>query len=97
MFCNGLNADERAVVLGQLCPEAWGLVLDPVPEHVLPPRVPRTYIVLRRDHALPVWYQRRQTRNLAGCAVIDLDASHEAFIAQPRAMAAILNQIAGAP
>jgi pimeloyl-ACP methyl ester carboxylesterase len=96
MLCNGLDAGQRALVLDHLCPEAWSLMANPVPAYDLPAEVGRTYVVLRRDHAFPVWYQRRQARTL-NCATVDLDASHEAFVARPQALAAILNGIADEP
>lgn len=94
MFGNGLTADQLTALLDQLCPEPWNLLLEPVPKYALPSTLPRTYVVLGRDHALPVWFQRRQIRNLEPCARVDLDASHEAFIACPEGLAAILNPIA---
>jgi pimeloyl-ACP methyl ester carboxylesterase len=96
MFGNGLTANQRSAVLDQLCPEPWNLILEPVPDYQLPAALPRTYVVLRRDHALPVSFQRRQIRNLEPCARVDLDAGHEAFIACPEALAAIMNRIAAA-
>jgi pimeloyl-ACP methyl ester carboxylesterase len=97
MFCNDMDAAQTRFVLERLCPEAPGPMSEPASLAGLRRPVPRSYVKLLRDQALVPALQDELIRNAGpGCAVIELDAGHNAMISQPRALAGILNRISRA-
>jgi pimeloyl-ACP methyl ester carboxylesterase len=59
----------------------------------LSPSIPRTYIKLLRDNALPPEWQDKAAANI-GAEVVTLDSGHMAPLTHPKELAAILNSIA---
>jgi pimeloyl-ACP methyl ester carboxylesterase len=59
----------------------------------LSPSIPRTYIKLLRDNALPPKWQDKAAANI-GAQVVTLDSGHMAPLTHPTELAAILNSIA---
>jgi len=97
MFCNDMDAAQTRFVLERLCPESVAVMNEPARSAGLRAPVPRCYVKLLRDQALPPPLQDEFIRNAGpGCAVHELDAGHNAMISRPRELAAILNRVARA-
>jgi pimeloyl-ACP methyl ester carboxylesterase len=95
MFCSDMDEAQTRFVLERLCPEAVGVMGEPVRLAGLRGPVPRSYVKLLRDKALSPEIQDASIRNAGpGCAVHELDAGHDAMISRPRELAAILNRVA---
>jgi pimeloyl-ACP methyl ester carboxylesterase len=91
MFTNGMTPQQRAFSLSVLIPDASRLALETVDRSGLPDRIPRSWVLTRRDRALPPRQQRRFIDNLGGVQeVIELDTCHNAMISRPDELAAIL-------
>ena len=90
MFCNDLDEETAAWLLGQLGPEPPGPTAEPVTVARLPSRVPSTYILLERDEALPPELQREQARTASADELVSFDAGHSAFASRPRDLAELL-------
>src|SRR3984957_5942247 len=91
MFTNGMTPQQRAFSLSVLIPDASRLSLETVDRSGLPDRIPRSWVLTRRDRALPPRQQRRFIENLGGVdEVIELDTCHNAMISMPDELAAIL-------
>ena len=96
MFCNAMDSAQTRFVLERLCPESIGVMNEPAQVAGLRLPVPRCYVKLLRDQALPPALQDEFIRNAGpGCAVHELDAGHNAMISRPRELATILNRFAG--
>ena len=59
----------------------------------LSPSIPRTYIKLLKDNALPPKWQDRAAANI-GAQVVTLDSGHMAPLTHPKELATISNKIA---
>jgi pimeloyl-ACP methyl ester carboxylesterase len=95
MFCNDMDETQARFNLERLCPEAPRPMSEPVSLAGLRRPLPRSYVKLLRDQALPPALQDEFIRNAGpGCQVIELDAGHNAMVSRPRELAAILNRIA---
>jgi pimeloyl-ACP methyl ester carboxylesterase len=91
MFTNGMTPQQRAFSLSVLIPDASGLAFETVDRSGLPDRIPRSWVLTRRDRSLPPRQQRRFIENLGGVQeVIELDTCHNAMISRPDELAAIL-------
>jgi pimeloyl-ACP methyl ester carboxylesterase len=91
MFTNGMTQEQRAFSLSVLIPDASRLALETVDRSSLPDRIPRSWVLTRRDRSLPPRQQRRFIENLGGVEeVIELDTCHNAMISMPNELAAIL-------
>jgi pimeloyl-ACP methyl ester carboxylesterase len=91
MFTNGMTPQQRAFSLSVLIPDASRLALETVDRSGLPGRIPRSWVLTRRDRSLPPRQQRRFIDNLGGVEeVIELDTCHNAMISMPDELAAIL-------
>ncbi|MBX9396592.1 alpha/beta hydrolase [Streptomyces sp. TRM72054] len=75
-----------------LVEDAAGPLLEPVSRTGLP-AVPRTYIRLRRDRALPITAQQRQITHLGDTDITDLDCGHLAMYEQPARLASLLDHL----
>lgn len=97
MFCNDMDAAQRAFTLERLVPETQNVLSEPVSRRQLPAPdvIPRTYVKLLRDHSLRPRRQDEFIRNVGGCQVRELDSGHDAMISHPRELAAILNELRG--
>jgi pimeloyl-ACP methyl ester carboxylesterase len=91
MFTNGMTPEQRAFSLSVLIPDASRLAFETVDRSGLPDRIPRSWVLTRRDRSLPPRQQRRFIENLGGVQeVIELDTCHNAMISRPDELAAIL-------
>jgi pimeloyl-ACP methyl ester carboxylesterase len=91
MFTNGMTPQQRAFSLSVLVPDSARLAFETVDRSGLPGRIPRSWVLTRRDHSLPPPQQRRFIDNLGGVdEVIELDTCHNAMISKPDELAAIL-------
>lgn len=89
-YCRDLPPGTADHVLSHLVDDAAGPLLEPVSRAGLPP-VPRTYIRLSRDRALPLAAQQRQITHLGNADVVDLDCGHLAMYEQPARLASVLD------
>src|SRR3984885_2338012 len=91
MFTNGMTREQRGFSLSLLTPESSRRALETVDRSGLPDRIPRSWVLTRRDRSLPPRQQRRFIENLGGVEeVIELDTCHNAMIFMPDELAAIL-------
>lgn len=91
MFCNEMTPEQQSFSLGVLVPEATTIVGEPVDRSGLSDRVPRTWVLTLRDHAVPPRQQRQFIENLGGVDdVVEIDTCHNAMISKPEELAAIL-------
>jgi len=98
----GTDLDEEAMQLGldRFGGEAMRLLTDPVSRAGVPPDIPKTWIRLLRDVAVPVALQDANIGYLEASpggpvAVVDLDTGHDAMLSRPAELAVILDGIAG--
>jgi pimeloyl-ACP methyl ester carboxylesterase len=91
MFCNDMDAEQRAETLALLVPEALGVISEPVDLDGLRRSVPTTSVRLLRDASLTPDAQDRMARTAGASRVVDLDSGHMAMISRPDALAEILN------
>lgn len=95
MFCSDMDEEQARFVLSRLCPEAVGPMLEPARLAGLRRPVPRSYVKLLRDATLSGEQQDEFARNAGpDCAVVELDAGHDAMVSRPRELAAVLGEIA---
>ncbi len=91
MFTNGMTPEQRAFSLSVLIPDASGLAFQAVDRSGLPDRIPRSWVLTRRDQSLSPEQQREFIANLGRVEeVIELDTCHNAMISMPDELAAIL-------
>jgi pimeloyl-ACP methyl ester carboxylesterase len=95
MFCSDLSKKDAAQHMAQLCPEAPGILLESVSRTGLDPALPRTYVKLTKDKAIPARSQEAMARQI-GARVVSMAAGHSVMVSQPAALAAVLNQICAA-
>jgi pimeloyl-ACP methyl ester carboxylesterase len=94
MYCNGVDPETGERILRQLVPEPLGrLAFEEISRRGLPSTLPRTYVKLSSDRALPSSVQDRMIDNLGGAEVVTLDAGHEVMLSQPRALARMINEL----
>lgn len=99
MFCNDMDEAQTRVVLDHFGNEVLPVVAEPVSRREVPASIPKTWVRLLRDAALPVARQDANIANLEASPggtveVVDLDAAHDAMISRPRELAAILDLVA---
>jgi pimeloyl-ACP methyl ester carboxylesterase len=94
-ICNDLDeATTRLVLQGGKNAEPPALFFERVSRAGLPP-MPATYVKLLRDQgSLPPYRQDEMAAN-AGAPVFPLDAAHTPMLSRPRALATLLNGLAG--
>jgi pimeloyl-ACP methyl ester carboxylesterase len=91
VFCNGMKRAQRDFAVDRFYPESPCIVLDHVDRTDMPDDVPRTWILTRRDRALPVKSQRRSIDAIGGVqTIIEMDTSHMLMITEPERLAEIL-------
>lgn len=95
MFCNDLDEEATAWLMGNLGPEPAGPLAEAVRIATPPPGVGSTYVVLERDEALPPAFQRQQARTAEVDEVVSFDAGHSAFASKPQELAELLLGYAG--
>jgi pimeloyl-ACP methyl ester carboxylesterase len=91
VFCNEMTRAQRQFAIDRFYPESPSVVLDPVDRSDMPEDIPRTWILTRRDRALPVKSQRRSIEAIGGVqTLIEMDTSHILMITEPERLAEIL-------
>ena len=93
IFCNDMDPGLRRYTLDRLVPEAPGVLSAPVDLTGLRHPVPRTYVRLLRDTAIPVASQVQMISNIGGADVVDIDAGHMVMISEPEELARMLNAL----
>ncbi|OBH31542.1 alpha/beta hydrolase [Mycobacterium sp. E342] len=94
VFANAATREQRAAVMVNIVPESAALVTQPSVV-ALPESVRRSWVLTRRDRALPPAKQRSFIGNLGGVdEVVEVDAGHEAMITHPAELAHVLVQLA---
>lgn len=91
-ICSDLGAEDSAFVLQRLVPDPSGPWLHPVSRSGMPP-VPRHYVRLTRDQAVPFQLQSEMIANLGGAEEHLVNAGHSAMINRPEELALVLNGI----
>jgi pimeloyl-ACP methyl ester carboxylesterase len=94
-LCNDLTEEQTEHLLSRLIPEPGQPWLQAVSRDDMP-SVPRYYIRLEADRAIPPALQVEMINNLGGAEEISVDAGHSAMISKPQALALHLNRIAAA-
>ena len=89
------SRDITSYVLDHLVPEAWTPILEPSRLRGLERGVPASYVKLLQDAVIPPALQDEIIANLGTIDVAELDAGHDAMISRPKALAALLNELAG--
>jgi pimeloyl-ACP methyl ester carboxylesterase len=93
LFCNGMSKEQAELSLRLLVPDAPdtpGLSRAPADRSNLPTSIPRSWVLTLRDRAIPPRVQLRFAANLGASEIVPLDTGHNAMIADPDALAAIL-------
>lgn len=93
MFCNGMSAEQTALSLDLLVPDAPdtpGLTRERVDRRAFPEAIPRTWVVTLRDRTLPPRVQLRFASNLGAQEIVPIDTGHNPMIADPDGLATII-------
>jgi pimeloyl-ACP methyl ester carboxylesterase len=95
MFCSDLDDAQTRFVLENTGTEAVQMMVEPVHRSGMPAEIPKTYVRLGEDHALPITAQDASIaalREIPGgvVKVVELDAGHNAMISRPADLAAIV-------
>jgi pimeloyl-ACP methyl ester carboxylesterase len=98
MFCSDLDEEQTQFVLDRLGTEAAGILGEPVTRAGIPPELPKTYVKLLQDQALPPDLQDTLIDNLRASPggevdVVTIDAGHDVMISRPKELADVLNAI----
>lgn len=94
-LCNDLTEEQTEHLLSRLVPEPGQPWLQAITRSGMP-SVPRYYIRLESDRAIPTALQIEMINNLGGAEEISVDAGHSVMISRPHALALHLNLIAAA-
>jgi pimeloyl-ACP methyl ester carboxylesterase len=94
LFCNDMDRPTTRWAQQGLVPEASGVFDEPVSRRGLP-RVPTTYVRLKRDRAVTAAVAKRQITNYGHeVDVVEIDAGHDVMVSRPEALARVLNGLA---
>lgn len=99
MFCNDMDEQQTQFVLDHTGTEAFRVFGEQVTRRGIPPELPKVYVRLLQDQALPLSDQDRAIENLCNSPggeveVIELDTGHDVMISAPAILAEVLNEIA---
>jgi pimeloyl-ACP methyl ester carboxylesterase len=99
MFCNDMDEQQTQFVLDHTGTEAFGVFSEQVTRQGIPPALPKVYVRLLQDQALPLSDQDRAIENLCDSPggeveVIELDTGHDVMISAPAVLAEVLDEIA---
>jgi len=99
MFCNDMDEEQTRLVLDHTGPEALAVFGERVTRREIPPELPKTYIRLLKDQALPPADQDRAIANLrespgGTVEVIELETGHDVMISSPAQLAGVLEPLA---
>jgi len=88
-----LDGEILRSVLDRVGPDSRHLFTDRASRAGLPDDLPRTYVRLKRDLAVPWALQERMIELLPGLRTVEIDAGHNVMLSQPEALAVVLNEI----
>lgn len=99
MFCSDLDAAQTQWVLDQVGGEAAQVMVAPVDRVGMPPDLPKTYLRLSLDHALPPAAQEQSIAALRAVpggpvGVAEMESGHSVMISHPVELAALINDLA---
>ena len=102
MFCNDLDEVQTQLVLDQVGGEAAQVMVAPVDRLGMLPDLPKTYLRLTLDHALPPAAQERSIAALRAVPggpvdVVEMESGHNVMISHPAELAALVDDLASAP
>jgi pimeloyl-ACP methyl ester carboxylesterase len=93
-FCNDMGPADTAFVLDRLVPDAPGVGLEPASRAGLSDALPRSYIKMKRDKAVPPKLADQYISILGGgTRVVELDAGHDVMVSNPAAIAEAIRQV----
>jgi len=98
MFCSDLDAEQTRFVLDHVGGEVMNVMVDPVTRAGMPAEIPKTYVRLGRDHALPPAAQDASIAALeavpgGAVSVVEIDSGHSVMISRPAELAGIVTDI----
>ena len=98
-FCNDMDETQVRFVLDHAGIEAPGPLAETVTRQGIPPELPKTFVKLLRDQALPPEHQDVLIEHLRASPggdvhVETIDAGHDVMISNPEGLASVLNRIA---
>jgi pimeloyl-ACP methyl ester carboxylesterase len=101
MFCNDMDERQTRFVLEHTGTEAFAVFGERVSRRGIPSTLPKTYVRLLRDQALPPADQDQAIARLRESPggpidVVELDTGHDVMISAPKQLAGVLDEIAAA-
>ena len=98
MFCSDLDDAQTRLVLDNAGTEAAQVMVEPVDRSGIPPELPKTYVRLTDDHALPTKAQDASIAALRAVPggtvkVVELDSGHNVMISRPADLTAIVQAV----
>jgi pimeloyl-ACP methyl ester carboxylesterase len=93
VFCNGMTPAQRRFTLARSCQESAPIMIEKVDRSGMPDDVPRTWILTRRDRAVPMKIQHECIDALGGVqTLVEIDTCHMLMVSEPQRLAEILVQ-----
>jgi pimeloyl-ACP methyl ester carboxylesterase len=92
-FCQRCSDAEIDFIVSHLTPESLGPMMATMPDWKIPATVPITWVKTLRDVAQPADQQDRSIDLLGSAHVVEIDASHDAMVEAPTALARVLNSL----
>jgi pimeloyl-ACP methyl ester carboxylesterase len=93
VFCNGMTPAQRRFTLARSCQESPPIMIEKVDRSGMPDDVPRTWILTRRDRAVPMKIQHECIDALGGVqTLVEIDTCHMLMVSEPQRLAEILVQ-----
>ena len=90
-FCNGMTPAQRRFTLARSCQDSSPILIEKVDRSGMPDDVPRTWILTRRDRAVPMKIQHECIAALGGVqTLIEIDTCHMLMVSEPQRLAEIL-------
>jgi pimeloyl-ACP methyl ester carboxylesterase len=91
VFCNGMTSAQRRYTLARSGQESAPIMIEKVDRSGMPDDVPRTWILTRRDRAVPMKIQHECIAALGGVqTLIEIDTCHMLMVSEPQRLAKIL-------
>ena len=91
LLCNGMTPAQRRFTLARSCQESPPIMIEKVDRSGMPDDVPRTWILTRRDRAVPTKIQHECIAALGGVqTLIEIDTCHMLMVSEPERLAEIL-------
>ena len=91
VFMNGVPAERRQFMDGKLYAESLRILVEKVSRRGMPDAIPRTWILTKRDRALPAKMQRKYIDSLGGVqTLIEVDTCHMVMVSEPEWLAKTL-------